>query len=460
LNTPFAISFMRLSELNMLIRNKLSDAFKNNTFWIVAELSNVNYYSAKNYYFFDLVEKEEENQLIVAKISASAFGSGSQRIQNFEQVTGQKISGNIQVLIQVSVDYHVVYGLKLLLKDIDPSFTLGNLERQRQHTLLRLLKEYSDSIQLINGEYITPNKQLKLPRVIQKIAILSSENAAGYTDFVNSLTINNFGYQFYLHPYFTTVQGENNTTLLVDRMKDVIQSEDQYDILVIIRGGGSQSDLLLFDQYEIASAIAFFPIPIITGIGHHKDISIADLMANKSTNTPTKVAEMIIEHNHIFEQSIKDLKHELILKLNYILSVSRENLLLTKQQIINKGQQHLQNKRRELLIISRDLTTKPLIFNAKKLQDLIFQKEKLKEKCIDFINKKVELLEHLNELLVIINPVNTLKRGFAIVKKDTKIITNLSEIKIGETLNIQFYDGTVQTIVNNKILKNEETTNI
>ncbi|NWJ50752.1 MAG: exodeoxyribonuclease VII large subunit [Bacteroidetes bacterium] len=301
MNSPFAISFMRLSELNMLIRNKLSDAFKNNTFWIVAELSNVNYYSAKNYYFFDLVEKEEGNQLIVAKISASAFGSGSQRIQSFEQVTGQKISGNIQVLIQVSVDYHVVYGLKLLVKDIDPSFTLGNLERQRQHTLLRLLKEYPDSIQLINGEYITPNKRLKLPRVIQKIAILSSENAAGYTDFVNSLMINNFGYQFYLYPYFTTVQGENNTTLLVDRMKDVIQSEDQYDILVIIRGGGSQSDLLLFDQYEIASAIAFFPIPIITGIGHHKDISIADLMANKSTNTPTKVAEMIIEHNHIFE---------------------------------------------------------------------------------------------------------------------------------------------------------------
>lgn len=460
MNSPFAISFMRLSELNMLIRNKLSDAFKNNTFWIVAELSNVNYYSAKNYYFFDLVEKEEGNQLIVAKISASAFGSGSQRIQSFEQVTGQKFSGNIQVLIQVSVDYHVVYGLKLLVKDIDPSFTLGNLERQRQHTLLRLLKEYPDSIQLINGEYITPNKRLKLPRVIQKIAILSSENAAGYTDFVNSLMINNFGYQFYLYPYFTTVQGENNTTLLVDRMKDVIQSEDQYDILVIIRGGGSQSDLLLFDQYEIASAIAFFPIPIITGIGHHKDISIADLMANKSTNTPTKVAEMIIEHNHIFEQSIKDLKHELILKLNYILSVNRENLLLTKQQIINKGQQHLQNKQRDLLIISRDLTTKPLIFNAKKLQDLIFQKEKLKEKCIDFINKKVELLKHFNELLLIINPVNTLKRGFAIVKKDTKIITNLSEIKIGETLNIQFYDGTVQTIVNNKILKNEETTNI
>ncbi|NWJ50751.1 MAG: hypothetical protein HXX14_07795 [Bacteroidetes bacterium] len=150
----------------------------------------------------------------------------------------------------------------------------------------------------------------------------------------------------------------------------------------------------------------------------------------------------------------------MILKLNYILSVNRENLLLTKQQIINKGQQHLQNKQRDLLIISRDLTTKPVIFNAKKLQDLIFQKEKLKEKCIDFINKKVELLKHFNELLLIINPVNTLKRGFAIVKKDTKIITNLSEIKIGETLNIQFYDGTVQTIVNNKILKNEETTNI
>jgi exodeoxyribonuclease VII large subunit len=446
---------MRLSELNILIRNTLSDAFQHNTFWIIAELSNVNYYPAKNYYFFDLVEKEEENQLVVAKIVASAFGTGSQRIQNFERITGQKFSGNIQVLIQVSIDFHIVYGLKLILKDIDPSFTLGNLERQRQHTLLRLLKEYPDSIQLVNGEYITPNKRLTLPMVIQKIAVLSSENAAGYTDFVNSLLTNNFGYKFSLFPYFTTVQGENNTTLLVDKMKTVIQSGEQYDALVIIRGGGSQSDLLLFDQYEIAKEIAFAPIPIITGIGHHKDISIADLMANKSTNTPTKVAEMIIEHNHLFEQSVKDLKHELILKVNYILSASRENLLLTKQQIINKGKQKLQNKQRDLLIASHDLTTKPLIITAKKIHDLVSQKENLKEKCINFINKKVELLEHFKELFRVMDPVNTLKRGFAIVKKDAEIITHSSEIKIGEALDIQFYDGTVQTIVNNKISKNE-----
>jgi len=455
LNTPFAISFMRLSELNMLIRNALSDTFQNSTFWIVAELSNVNYYTTKNYYFFDLVEKEEGNQSIISKIAASAFGSGSQRIQNFEQITGQKFSGNIQVLIQVSIDYHVVYGLKLVLKDIDPSFTLGNLERQRQNTLLRLLKDNPDTIQLINGEYLTPNKQLKLPVVIQKIAILSSENAAGYTDFVNSLMINNFGYHFDLYPYFTTVQGENNTNLLVDKMKSVIRSGDQYDVLVIIRGGGSQSDLLLFDQYDIAREIAFFSIPIITGIGHHKDISIADLMANKSMNTPTKVAEMIIEHNHIFEQLIKDLKHELVLKLNYILSVSRENLLETKQQLINKGKQKLQYKQRELLIASRDLTTKPLIITAKKFQDLLFQKENLKENNNNFFNKKLESLKHFKELFMIMSPINTLKRGFAIIKKDNYIITHSSEIKIGEALDIQFYDGTVQTIVNNKIPNNE-----
>ena len=446
---------MRLSELNTLIRNKISDAFQNNTFWIVAELSNVNYYSAKNYYFFDLVEKEEGNQLLIAKIAASAFGIGSQRIQNFEQTTGQKFTGNIQVLIQVSIDFHTVYGLKLLLKDIDPSFTLGNLERQRQQTLLRLLKEYPDSIQLIDGEYITPNKRLKLPPVIQKIAILSSENAAGYTDFVNSLRINNFDYHFDLYPYFTTVQGESNEYLLVDKMKEVALSGKQYDAFVIIRGGGSQSDLLLFDQYEIAKAIAFFPIPIITGIGHHKDISIADLMANKSTNTPTKASEMIIEHNHLFEQSIKDLKHELILRLNVILSSSRENLLITKQQIINKGKQKLQGKQRDLSMVSRDLTTKPLIITAKKLQDLAFHKENLKEKSTIFINNKFELLKHFKELFIIMSPVNTLKRGFAIVKKDTKIITTSSEINIGETLDIQFYDGTVQTVVNNKISNDE-----
>jgi exodeoxyribonuclease VII large subunit len=446
---------MRLSELNRLIQNAIANTFQNSSFWIVAELSNVNYYSAKNYYFFDLVEKDDGNNGIVAKIAASAFGQGSLRIHNFEQITGQKFSGNIQVLIQVTIDYHVVYGLKLLLKDIDPSFTLGNLERQRQQTLLRLLKEHPDTIQFVDGEYITLNKRLKFPLVVQRIAILSSENAAGYTDFIHSLNTNNFGYQFYLHPYFATVQGENNTKLLVDKMKEVVLSGEQYDVMVIIRGGGSQSDLILFDQYEIAREIAFFPIPVITGIGHHKDVSIADLMANRSTKTPTKAAEMIISQNHSFEQTIGDLKNELILKLNYILSVSRENLILTKQQIINKGKQKIQNKQRDLMIVSRDLTTKPVIIITKKLKDLIFQKETLKGKCINFINKKLELLIHFNELFLIMSPDNTLKRGFAIIKRDAKIITKSAEIKIGENIDIQFYDGTVQTIVNNKILKDE-----
>ncbi len=446
---------MRLSELNILIRNTISDTFQNSTFWIIAELSNVNYYQTKNYYFFDLIEKDEVNKAIVAKITASAFGPGSQRIQNFEQVTGQNFSGNIQVLMQVSVDYHVVYGLKLLLKDIDPSYTLGNLERQRQQTLLRLLKEYPDEISHVNGEYITPNKRLQLPVVIQDIAILSSENAAGYTDFVQTLKTNNFGYQFYLYPYFTTVQGEGNASLLVDKMNEVIQSGAHYDVMVIIRGGGSQSDLLLFDQYEIARAIALFPIPIITGIGHHKDISIADLMANSPTQTPTKAAEMVIGQNRSFEQGIMDLKHELLLKVNYILSVNRESLLLSKQQIINKGKQKIQNKQRDLSLVGRELTIKPIIIISKKMQDLIFQKENLKERSTNIINKKIELLNHFKELLLIINPINTLKRGFAIIKKDTKIITKSTEIKIGEALDIQFYDGSVRAIVNNKISKDE-----
>jgi exodeoxyribonuclease VII large subunit len=228
-----------LSELAGLVRGVVEQALGRHTFWVIADVANHNQKSGRHY--FDLLEKDAAGVVIVAKIPTRAWAEGVEKILAFEEATGQAFTTGLKILSLVSVIYNPVYGLQLTLLDIDPNFTLGVLERQRKETLLRLITENPQHVWLADGLYVTFNQNIPLPKVIQRIAVISSTVSAGLEDFKHTLDHNTFGYDFKTDFYYSYVQGENNAQSVVDQFIAIFNSGITYDAVVLIRGGGSQN---------------------------------------------------------------------------------------------------------------------------------------------------------------------------------------------------------------------------
>ena len=282
--------------------------FSHQSYWVLADVASHKFHAPKGFHYFDLVEKGDRN--LLAKVNAVAWSEGAARIRDFERQTGQRFGDDIHVLACVRVDFHALYGLKLTLIDVDAHFTLGQLEAQRQAVFERLLQEAPKDVWKVGDRYMTSNKTLRLPRVIQRIAVVASERSAGYEDFRHSLTSHSLGYSFRLTPFDTLVQGPSNAIAIVRRLAEISTRQDEFDAVVIVRGGGAQTDLLIFDQYEVARAVAGLRIPVLTGIGHLRNETITDMMAHTATKTPTECADTIINHNRSFEDQLLQLRQQ------------------------------------------------------------------------------------------------------------------------------------------------------
>lgn len=262
--------------------------------WVVGELADFRQ-APQGHVYFELVEKQG-NQ-VQAKIRANLWQFTYRSVAaKFESVTGTTLKNGMKVLAQVSVTYHPVYGLSLNVKDIDPSFSLGERARIRQETITRLTQE----------GWIGHNAKLPLPLVIQRIAIISSATAAGYGDFINQLAGNPQGYQVYHQLFPSLMQGNEAVDSLLSALDQVAEQLEklQLDAVVLIRGGGAQLDLDCFDDYQLAQRIADFSLPVLTGIGHERDETIADLVAHTRLKTPTAVAEFILSSFREYEENL------------------------------------------------------------------------------------------------------------------------------------------------------------
>ncbi|RFS21972.1 exodeoxyribonuclease VII large subunit [Chitinophaga silvatica] len=465
-------SSIKLSELTGKIQQVLQAAFTSQTYWVVADITNYSFYRQKGYHYFDLVEKDENGNGIVAKVSAVAWGTGTERIKEFEIVTGQQFKNDIHVLIKVSVSFHQVHGLQISLLDIDTSFTIGLLEQQKQATLLKLVTQHPDFIRQDGNRYITRNNQLKLGEVIQRIAIISSGNSAGYQDFRHTLEHNHFGYTFLVDPYFTVVQGEAMAELIQQRLVDIYQSGIAYDAVVIIRGGGAQTDFLLFDTFLVGRAVAKFPIPIITGIGHQKNETIADLMAHSPTKTPTKAAEMIIAHNRNFEEKLVQLRQQIIIRAQQLFSRNFQELAQLQGTIINttkdllaehkesiQEHQHtivhtsrlmLLHKQQEVLSVSGAMLAKPQLLVARRLNEIENIITKFRSSTRLFMQQKQSQITHFESLCQLMNPEHLLKRGFALIYQDGRVIGNASTLNEKSKIEIQMIDARLTATINEK----------
>ncbi len=466
-------TYISLSQLSSQIKAVLTNSFFNKTFWVLADVVDHKFYAQKGYHYFCLVEKDKQSHSVISKIQTVAWGAGASSIDSFERITGQKLRNDINVLVNVSVSYHPTYGLQLILNDIDTTFTIGQLELQRQQTLQRLLAECSEFIQKVGDRFVTSNSKLCLNIVLQKIAVVSSKSAAGYKDFIDTIETNKQGYKIAIDPYFTMVQGEGNVDALYQRLLDVFHSKIEYDAVVIIRGGGSQLDFLIFDQFKMAKIVAKFPIPIISGIGHHMNETIVDLMAHTSVKTPSIAAEFIIAHNKSFEEEILNMQKAIIIKsqqlLRYrqqslsqvvadlsnstrdILLSNREGLNNAYQLTINKSQSIIFDGRASLNELSGRILSRPRILVANKLNDLHNLLQNLTSYSKRYIINQRGYIGYYASVCKMMSPDNLLRKGFAILYLNNEIVVDAKGIKPSDKIKIKLSNADIlATVTSNK----------
>ncbi|MEO6305781.1 MAG: exodeoxyribonuclease VII large subunit, partial [Bacteroidia bacterium] len=401
---------------------------------------------------------------------------------NFESVTAQQFTNGIQVLAQVRVEFHSIHGFSLILVDIDPSFTLGNLEKQRRETLLKLVELNPSFISKVGEEFVTRNKQLTLKSVIQKIALIASPNSEGYNDFIHTMKNNQFGYKFHIDEYRSSVQGALAEAELVNTLIKIYNAQIDYDCIVIVRGGGAKTDFLVFDTYKVAQAVAKFPIPVITGLGHHKDVSIADLMAHTVTKTPTKSAEFIISQNRVFEDALIQLQKRVIIRSQQMLNNASQNvnaaniiiintsrtllahykdqLTSFNQVVINKTKTILYNRQTNLVALLNQILSRPKIVTSNKRADLNNIIGNLKSFSGKYLVNSRGYLNHYNSIVKLMSPKNILKKGFAIISQNDKILKDASAIEAGATLKITMSDFDLNTKVISKTKNDGRETDI
>ena len=477
---------LTLSELNEQIKEVIEGAFPSSV-WVIAEISELKE-NRNGHCYLELIEKRGTE--IVARSRATIWSYTYRMLKPyFETTTGQLFTQGIKILVQVSVEFHAAFGLSLNIKDIDPVYTVGDMAMQRKEIINRLQAE---------GVF-EMNKEIELPLVPQKIAVISSATAAGFQDFMNQLDNNEFGFKFYSRLFQATMQGSEAVPSIIYALERIFQYEDFFDAVVIIRGGGASADLSSFDNYDLAFNITQFPLPVITGIGHEKDDTIIDLVAHTRLKTPTAVAEFLIKGMERFYDRMLEMENEIVqLTRDSIdarqkeLEQAASNLNYAVNGFINRNQTLLSRKGNELqrsvkqFSFQKEHDLNKVKHNVKSIVALWFAVSKtgltqkrrnlryvvnesiLKQKAVlahlkDLVkgnSKKMIFREqeriHFNENTIrLINPQNILKRGYSLTLKDGKIIKSAKQININEEIETRFADGTV----NSKIVKKDSYDN-
>lgn len=398
-----------LLELNNYIKRVIALNFEE-AIWIECEISNIS--EVRGQVYLDLIEKQEDTQDVVAQSRAAIWYKSNLFIKKkLKDLYDSILTQGIKIKCKVEVTFHERYSMSLSIIDIDPSYTLGNLEMERQKIIEKLKAK---------GLFET-NKQIQLTHTIREIAVISSSTAAGYIDFTNQLAKNGYGYKYQVTLFQSAMQGSNTESDVCDAIYKIKNGYTKYDCIIIIRGGGSKLDLSFFDSYKIAETIASAEIPVITGIGHEIDLSVADLVAHTQLKTPTAVANFIIDRTLMYES-------ECLAVFAKILQQS-QGILKDENQRIETYTQTL-----NYLIQKRVLTTE------KKLDRL---EDTLKLNISNTLSMFTQSLSNYELLLKSYEPNQVLNRGYTIVKQDGEVKTTATALDIGR-LSIQFKDGEIE----------------
>ncbi|MCL1868106.1 MAG: exodeoxyribonuclease VII large subunit [Paludibacter sp.] len=380
--------------------------------WVRAEIGELRENGGNAY--LDLIENAENSDKLLAKIRANCWASTFQMLKTyFEENTGQILREGIAVLVQVTVEFHSVYGISLNIKDIDPAFTLGEMAMRRQQIIRKLQSEGVAQM----------NKSLELPQYMQRLAIISSATAAGYGDFMHQL--NERGFKFYSVLFQSLMQGEAAADSIINSLEKIYANVELFDAVIIIRGGGATTDLACFDSYDLALNVAQFPLPIIAGIGHLRDNTIVDLVANKSLKTPTAVAEFLIN-------KMQDAENQLFETVNSIVNFAQNKILVQKNI--------LEQTRWKITHLLKNIT-------ANSVFELNRQKIRLKnaaQNAIFFQKNKLDLYE---KIIHTQSPQYLFKKGFSLTTLNGKRLFSVKLLKKGDKIKTYLSDGAVESLI-------------
>lgn len=426
---------LSLFELNSLVADVINTTMSR-SYWVEAELSEVR--ENRGHCYMELIEKNENSNVPIARASAKCWSNIWSAIKPyFIRITGQQIRAGMKVMLQVHAQFHPQYGFSWIVDDINPEYTMGDMMRKRQE-IIRQLKE--------EGVYDL-QKELSLPLFTQRIAVISSATAAGYGDFCNQLENNELGLYFHVELFSAVMQGDNVESSIIASLNQINNREDEFDCVVIIRGGGATADLSGFDTLGLAENVANFPLPIITGIGHERDESILDMVSYQRVKTPTAAAAYLINHLTSTLIRVENAQSTIIDYVKKALEIENMRIKHIGAQIPvlfsivrTKQKARLESLFQRLFTASKELM-KQSDFLLLSLQQRV---QPAVRGRLSFEHHRLDILEHRARLL---DPTLLLKRGYSITLHNGKAIHNANDLKIGDTITTLLEIGQIESKV-------------
>jgi len=477
-----------LSKVNQAIENVISK-YASNYIWIKAEIVKLNYYAQSGHCYPDLVEKKDNK--VIAELRGNIWSSNFEKInKKFKSVLNEGLGDNMTVVFYASVKFHSVYGLSLNITDVDPSYTLGELAKQKAETIKKLKDENIFNL----------NKQTKLPLVPKIIAIISVNTSKGYNDFINVIDKNSWKYKFQYLLFPAILQGDRAIDTIVNQLKRISEYKHVFDAVAIIRGGGGEIGLSCYDDYKLASTIAKYPLPVLTGIGHSTNETVAELVSFRSFITPTKIGEFLLQEYHNFSVPLKENTVTINNFYQRLIEEQKSNLkgasrlfgsliqrIFDSQKtsinqnvrfILNFVSNLFLNEKKELrnnaniiqfstsgFIQSQNHLLKQAINNLKnqneqillhEQRNLVDSSKSINLNALSIINVSLKDVEFTQNKLHILKPSNVLKRGFSITRLNGKSLQNAKNIKRGDKIETELFEGIIESQVENIKSKNKE----
>ncbi len=439
-----------LSEFANFIKESLALSLPE-SYWIIAEIADLRE-NQRGHCYLELVEKKDER--IVAQIRATIWAYDFRRLSlKFLKETGEFLKNGMKMLFLATVSFHEVYGLSLNIKDIDTTYTLGEMSRIKREIIVRLQKEGIMDL----------NKALLLPLVPQRIAIVSSPSAAGYGDFINHIENNIYGYKFSLKLFPAFMQGEEAEISIINALREIKKQKNKFDLAVIIRGGGSQTDLSCFDNYALGAEIARFPLPVITGIGHERDDTISDMVAHTRVKTPTAAAELIISGVRSFEERVINCRSSLIKFAEHLLKDENHKLKRIFKELGHSVNQIIIKDINKINILSHKLEASSKINIERKLRRLVSYQRAFGFAINNMFTAQFNKLNHFERAIHYLDPVNILKRGYSITYHKGKVLKNVNDLAKSDLIQTKLSRGIITSridMLEDDLNETAEKTNI
>lgn len=383
-------------------------------YYIKAEILKLNYYPHSGHCYPELVEKEGNS--IKAEMRAVIWSANYQRInQRFLDITGNPLKENISILCLASIEFSPKHGLALHIQDVEPNYTLGEMMKNRKAVIERLQKE---------GVFMQ-NKNLKMPVLPKRIAVISVETSKGFSDFISTLNNNRYGYCFQTELFTSILQGDKAIVGITTRLDEIEKRQQDFDCVVIVRGGGGDVGLSCYDDYRMAHRVATFPLPVLTGIGHSTNLSVTDMVAHTYNITPTDVAFQLIGAFQKFDEKVNQLSQDLALKSKGVLMQHQARLINFQDALTRTAKYRLERSAAEVTNIA----------------------DNLGNMAAHLMQRQQDVLSTLEDKVKLLHPDHILKRGFSITRLNGKAVVDASSMKSGDELVTQVYQGEVKSVV-------------